>query len=73
MSCYLNHLTDVLEEAGVEVSKANRKAIHARLSAAVGLPDARCPEVWKRIKEWRADARRRGRLVEALRAPRRQA
>ena len=66
MSCYFRHLRDIFEEAGIEVTTKNRKAIHAHIAGVVGDPEKKCPSTWRRVKEWIADREKRGQLVAAL-------
>ncbi len=50
MSCYFRHLKNVLEEAGIEVARANRKQIDQAIHQIVGVTHKDCPETWKRLK-----------------------
>jgi hypothetical protein len=68
MSCYFRQLGDLFDEAGIQVTQANRKALRACIAATVGLPDGKCPEVWRRVKEWRDDPTKRKQLLRALQA-----
>jgi hypothetical protein len=68
MSCYFRHIKDLFEEAGVEVTKQNRPVLRARVAQLVGDPDGDCASTWKLVKEWKADPKRRKRLVRALRS-----
>ncbi len=67
MSCYLRHLGGVFREAGVAVTRANRKAVDAQIRALVNLPDVDCPVVWRAVKPMLGDPTARARLVEHLR------
>jgi trehalose-6-phosphate synthase len=51
MSCYLRHIKDVLDEAGIIVTPANRKQIDQAIHRAVGVGYKNCPATWKKIKE----------------------
>ena len=66
MSCYFRHLTDLFEEAGVTLTAESRPAMRARLAQLVGDTDGDCSTTWKLIKEWKADPRRRKRLLRAI-------
>lgn len=66
MSCYLRHLQDIVEEADIEVTKKNRKAVHVHIAEVVNDPEQHCSSVWKRVKEWIADPEKRAELVAAL-------
>jgi hypothetical protein len=65
MSCYLRHLGDVIDEAGIELTKENRKSVDHAIRRVVGKADCNCPEVWKEVKSW-LSAGRREELIEGL-------
>lgn len=51
MSCYLRHLKDKFPEFGIdETDKKQKKAFDLAIRAALGIPEAHCPEVWKALK-----------------------
>jgi hypothetical protein len=50
MSCYLRHLKEVLAEAGIELTSANRKQIDQAVHKAVGVAFKNCPIAWKETK-----------------------
>jgi hypothetical protein len=56
-------------ELGIEpASKEERKAIDMAVRTAVGKGFADpCPEVWKEVKTWLQDEKKKQQLVEALR------
>ena len=51
MSCYLRHIQDILDEAGIVLTKENRKQIDEAVHQAVGVAYKNCPVTWKTIKE----------------------
>ena len=51
MSCYLRHIQDILDEAGIVVTTANRKQIDQAVHQAVGVAYKNCPATWKKIKD----------------------
>ena len=51
MSCYLRHLKDIIEGAGIEVTSANRKQIDQAIHKIVGVTYKDCPETWKKLKQ----------------------
>ena len=69
MSCYLRHLKPILGELGIEpATKEERKAIDLAVRAVVGKGfNDPCPEVWKEVKTWLQDEKKKQQLVEALR------
>jgi hypothetical protein len=68
MSCYLRHIQDILDEAGIAVTPANRKLVDEAVHKAVGTVYKDCPATWKKIKvEFRNDPVKRRALVQQLR------
>ncbi|MFC2052552.1 hypothetical protein ACFLT4_07485 [Chloroflexota bacterium] len=51
MSCYLRHIKDILDEAGIAVTPANKKQIDQAVHQAVGVTYKSCPATWEKIKE----------------------
>ena len=51
MSCYFRHMKDVLEAAGIEVTKENKKEIDKIIHQMVNVPYKQCPTAWKGVKE----------------------
>jgi hypothetical protein len=50
MSCYFRHLQDVFNEAGVEITKENKKEIDRLIHGLVNVEYKNCPAAWKAIK-----------------------
>jgi len=67
MSCYFRHLNDVLAEAGVEVTPANRKEVDRVLHEIVGATYKDCPGAWKNLKRQMANEADRAVVVNKLR------
>ena len=68
MSCYFRHLRDILAEAGIEVTPANKKQIDQALHRIVGVSYKDCPAAWKALKQQMlADEQKRRELVDRLR------
>ncbi len=57
MSCYLHHLDDVLNEAGLRVTTKNRKKMDEVIHKVAGIRYKSCPAAYKRIKEMLAEDR----------------
>jgi len=67
MSCYFRHLTEILSEAGIEVTANNKKQIDQAIHAIVGVTYKDCPTAWKRLKrEIIGDEQKRRDFVEKL-------
>ncbi len=69
MSCYLRHLKEILDEAGIRVDPGNRKKIDNAVHQIVGVPYKDCPAAWKALKQdLMADEGKRQELVRKLKA-----
>ncbi len=52
MSCYFRHLKEIFQEAGIEVSAANRKQIDRTIHRLLGIDiNDDCPTTWKMLKQ----------------------
>ena len=68
MSCYLRHLKEIMAEAGIELSPANKKQIDSTIHQFMGVAYKDCPTAWKRLKsDVLSDTGKRNELVEHLR------
>jgi hypothetical protein len=68
MSCYFRHIEDILQAAGITVTKENRKQVDEAVHQAVGVAYKNCPVTWKKIKEdIKGDSQKRQVLIEQLR------
>lgn len=69
MSCYLRHMKDVLDEAVIVVTPANRKQVDQAVHKAVGVAYKDCPTTWKRVKEdITGDEGKRRALIEQIKS-----
>ena len=69
MSCYLRHIEDILDEAGIMLTKANRKQVDEAVHQAAGVAYKNCPVTWKKLKEdIKTDGAKRQALVKRLKA-----
>jgi hypothetical protein len=66
MSCYFRHMKDVFDEAGVVVTRDNKKGIDAAIHKAVGVPYKDCPGAWRAVKALMSETRGREKLVAAI-------
>ena len=67
MSCYLRHLNDVLAEAGIEVTPANKKDVDRALHEIAGVAYKDCPNAWRNLKSQMANEAGRAVVVKKLR------
>ena len=67
MSCYLRYMKDVLDEAGIVVTPANRKQVDQAVHQAVGVAYKDCPTTWKKVKQdITGDENKRRALIEQI-------
>ena len=67
MSCCFRHLKDILTEAGIEVTPANRKEIDQAIHKMVGVEFKDCPFTWRALKQQIiADEKRRRDFIKKL-------
>ncbi|HUT71967.1 MAG TPA: hypothetical protein VMW89_14960 [Desulfatiglandales bacterium] len=67
MSCYFRHLKDIFNEAGLEVTKENKKEIDRLIHGLVKVEYKNCSAAWKAIKEQiRRDDTARSTFIEDL-------
>ena len=67
MSCYLRHIKDILDEAGIAITPVNRKQVDQAIHQAVGVAYKSCPATWKKIKEdVKSDEEKRHALIKQL-------
>jgi len=67
MSCYFRHLQDIFNEAGVDVTKENKKEIDRVIHGLVNVEYKNCPVAWKAIKDQiRKDDTARSKFIEDL-------
>jgi hypothetical protein len=50
MTCYFRHLNEIFEQAGITVTKENRKDIDRAIHKIVGTEYKNCPATWKEVK-----------------------
>ena len=67
MSCYLRHIKNILDEAGIAITPANRKQIDQAIHQAVGVAYRNYPATWRKIKEdIKGDEEKRHALIKQL-------
>ncbi len=67
MSCYLRHIKDILDEAGIAITPTNKKQIDQAVHQAVGVTYKSCPATWRKIKEdIKVDEEKRRALIKQL-------
>jgi hypothetical protein len=67
MSCYFRHIKDILEEAGIEVTKDNKKKIDSIIHDLVEVEYKNCSPAWKAVKAHiKEDEKTRSRFIKKL-------
>ena len=67
MSCYMRHLGEILDEAGIVATKENRKAVDQAIHKIVEVQYKNCPEAWKEVKKRiQADPKAKKEFIAAL-------
>lgn len=51
MSCYFRHMKDIFEEAGIEITPANKKDLDRIIHSLMEVEYKDCSPTWKAIKE----------------------
>ena len=59
MTCYFRHkqMKEVFEEAGIEVTKENKKDLDQIIHGILGVEYKNCPATWKTVKDHLAEDR----------------
>ena len=69
MSCYLRHIKDIFDQAGIAITPANRKRIDQAIHQAVDVAYKNCSVTWKKIKtDIKDDDEKRQAFIEQLKA-----
>ena len=67
MSCYFRHMKDILDEAGVVITKENKKEIDRIIHNLVNVEYKNCPTTWRPVKERiKGDEEARRRFITML-------
>ncbi len=68
MTCFVAHLKKkgYFDGLGIAVTKENAKEIEQEISRIVGLRGEHCPAVWREMKAWLEDAKKKAVLERAL-------
>ena len=67
MSCYFRHLKAVLDEAGMEVTPANKRRIDEVIHQVMDVTYKDCPTTWRKLKQdILGDEQKRRAFIEEL-------
>ncbi len=69
MSCYFRYITEVLNDAGIQITNQNKKDIDKAIHKIVEVEYKNCSETWKKVKEILKgkDLAKKAKFVEKLR------
>jgi len=69
VSCYFRYMKDILDEAGIVVTPANRKQLDQAVHQAVGVAYKDCPTTWRKVRQdITGDENKRRALIEQIKA-----
>ena len=69
MSCYFSYLKDVFDEAGIEVTPANKRQVDQAIHRIMGIDYKECPATWQKFKsEVLSNQQKRRDFVQKLRS-----
>jgi hypothetical protein len=68
MSCYFRHLIPMFEEAGIQITPANKKQIDQAIHKIVDVAYKDCPATWKQIKLGTADPQKKQEFIQKLKS-----
>ncbi len=68
MSCYFRHLKSLFDEAGIQVTAANRKELDRTFHRLVGADYKDCPAAWRNLKQELATDEKRQAFIAKLKA-----
>jgi hypothetical protein len=67
MSCYLRHLRDIFNSAGIVVTPDNKKEIDRAIHRIVEVDYKMCPSAWRKLKqEILSDEQKKQEFVQKL-------
>lgn len=69
MTCFIAHLEKkgYFRELGIVVTKENAKDIEKEIARNVGREGEHCPAIWREMKAWLADPKKKAALEKNLR------
>jgi hypothetical protein len=68
MSCYFRHLKPIFDEAGIQVTPANKKQVDQAIHKIVDVAYKDCPATWKQIKLGTADPQKKKEFIRKLKS-----
>lgn len=68
MTCFVSNLKKkgYFEGLGIEVTKENAKGIELEIARIVGREGEHCPAIWKEMKAWLEDPKKKAALERKL-------
>jgi hypothetical protein len=68
MSCYFRHLKPIFDQAGIQVTPANKKQVDQAIHKIVDVAYKDCPATWKQIKLGTADPQKKEEFIRKLKS-----
>ncbi len=69
MSCYFRHMDDIFSEAGITLTKENRKQVDRAVHRIMDVEYKDCPHTWKKLKqEVLSNSEKRREFIRKLKA-----
>ena len=62
----MRHLKSLFEDLGIEQNPENKRKMQEELRKIVGVESKRCWDIWKGVKPWLSDEKKRMMLNEKL-------
>ena len=66
MSCYFRYVSGLLEEAGITITKENKKDIDRVLHSLVNVEYKNCSATWKELKKLLQSEEEKAKIIHAL-------
>jgi hypothetical protein len=62
----MRHLSDLFKEIGVEQTPDNKRKMQAELRRITGVEKKKCWDIWKEVKIWVADDKKKKIMIKEL-------
>ena len=68
MSCYFRHMKDILAEAGIEITKENKRDVDEIIHELANVTYKDCPGTWREVKSRiKGSEKQKKEFIKALR------
>lgn len=66
MTCFMRYLSDLFDELSIEETPENKRKMQKELRKIIGVESKKCWDIWKGVKPWLVDSKKRGIMIEQL-------